>query len=276
MAHSTERNTIRNCALARLPRLLSMLLVAVVSLHAFTPPARPAGAVYDDAGLLTPEGKARLETLVANLWDKAHFALGVALVQDIGDEEARSAALSTAQSWGLGQKGQDEAALIFVAVQQRRRSIEVGYGSESYLPDALTERIQQKTMVPAFREGKFELGILAASQAIAYTVAEAKGIAPDSLGLDRRRAPRTDMPADARSHDGAVFLLFLFIILIIAIRFKGRGGGGGNFRGPRGPILGPPMGGFGGGFGSSRGGFGGGFGGFGGGSFGGGGSGGGW
>lgn len=248
-----------------------------VSAQAFTPPAKPGeGVVYDDAGLLSPAAEQYVNNVATELYNKTGFAIGVALLADIGEDDYREAALATAQGWGLGKKGQDEAALIFVAMQQRRRSIEVGYGAEGYLPDALAERIQQATLVPAFREKNFEAGVVNAVAAVAQVVAKHKEVELASIAapLDpsvqkasRARAPKSD------NFPIPLPLILFFGILFFTMAF--RGARNQRYSGSRG---GPVIGGFGGGFGGSSrsGGFGGGFGGFGGGSFGGGGSGGDW
>lgn len=252
---------------SRLVFLLLLLSCAFAS--AFTPAPRPAqGVVYDDAGLLDEKSKQSIDAFAADLFAQTGFALGVAIYKDIGETDYREAALATAQNWGLGVKGQDEAALVFVALAQRRRSIEVGYGAEGYLPDVLVERLQQGTLVPAFREQKYAQGIVNAVAAIAQVVAKQKNVQLPSI--EQARAQRQKLaPAKQKKEISPLFLLlFLALFVFVASRRRSHGGF----------MIPPHLGGFGGGFGSSSrgGGFGGGFGGFGGGGFGGGGSGGDW
>lgn len=249
-------------------------LLFVAHALAFTPPPRPAtGVVYDDAGLLDSGSIQSVNALATELYAKTGFALGVAVLADIGDEDYRNAALATAQGWGLGQKGKDEAALIFIAIQQRRRSIEIGYGAEGYLPDALVERIQQQALVPAFRDKRYGAGIVNTIALISQVVAKEKGVelaaVPANVARPPARAPQNSLSTPA------VFLILFIIVVVSSIASR-------NSR-RRGVVGGAPfIGGFGGGFGGGMGGgsrgsgFGGGFGGFGGGSFGGGGSGGDW
>ena len=142
-------------------------------------------------------------------------------------------------------------------------------GAEAYLPDALVERLQQSTLVPAFRRDEYGAGILSLEYAIAQSVAKEKGV---TLNV---QAP---VQAQERKTTDATwpFIIIIVIILILLFR-KNRKDRNGGFRGGPGPFIG-----YGGGFGSGFGGyghssgFGGGFGGFGGGHFGGGGSGGSW
>ena len=246
--------------------------VALVQAAPFSPPPRPSqGVVFDNTGILSASAQQYINHIASELYAGTGFALGVALLQDIGEEDSRQAALATATRWGLSQKGKDEAALLFVALKQRRRSIEVGYGAEGYLPDVLVERIQQSTLVPAFKAQQFEVGVLQASMALAQTVAKHKGVELQSLKdlpQNLPQAPQTNASDSGRIPTPLVVLLFMILIFTF---LKGPR----RQRGIRGtPFMG---GGFGGGFGGrSSGGFGGGFGGFGGGGFGGGGSGGSW
>ena len=202
-------------------------------------PKRPQNSyVYDEDRLLTKCDVRFFNALAEELYKKTGVGLAVALVHDIGYADFRDYAVKIAESWGVGGKT-DEGVLIFAAMKQRRRSVEVGYGAEGYLPDALVERLQQKTLVPSLQLPQQE---------------ETK---PSNL----------------------LFILIVLFLLIISKTGGGRGNGclwfllgnalSNSSRGHHGP-----RGGFGGGFGGfGGGGFGGGFGG---GHFGGGGSGGGW
>jgi uncharacterized protein len=224
----------------------------------FIVPARPQNSyIWDEAGLLSPASKQQLNTAIEELWRKGEFALGIALAQDIGSTPYRQASLKIAEQWGLGKKGQDEAALLFVAVKQHSRAIEVGYGAESYLPDAKVNIIQQQFLVPAFRKNKFEEGVRNTANVLLLEVADAKGIdLSGSLPASTRR------PANRSTGKSHLFLLILLLIFISVFR---RGGSSLLF----GLLLGHTLGGgyrstsrgFGGGFGSSggSGGFGGGF-----------------
>ena len=257
-------------------RWLSFVLLFSPLLFAANLPPRPEQSyIYDESRSLTSQEVQTFNAIATELFKKTGFALGAALLYDIGEEDARDFAVQVAHSWGLGKKESSEAALIFVAFKQGRRSVEVGYGAEGYLPDALVERLQQKTLVPAFRKKEYGTGVLTLAYAIATTVAKEKGVTLD-----------LSAPAPREQKNNPLMWPFIFVIFIIVISLLrmnggGRGGGGpGSFVGPTaaGFLIGSmSRGGFGGGFGGGGGGgFGGGFGGFGGGGFGGGGSGGSW
>lgn len=216
--------------------------------------------IFDGINAFDENTEYQLNSIIEELYQKTGFALGIALYDDIGDEAYRDVALNTAESWGLGVKGKDEAALIFLALKQKRRSIEIGYGAEGYIPDATAERIQNEYILPFYKQNKFPQGIINGTLAIANLVANEKGVTLTTL---------TNQPKPQRtksSNKGNPLFLIIFVILVslfsrgrflmLPIFFGGGGGFGGGFGG-----------------GSSGGSFGGGFGG---GSFGGGGSGGSW
>ena len=232
-------------------------------------PKRPQNSyVYDEDRLLTNQELQFVNELAEKLYKTAGVGLAVALMHDIGDADYRDYALSIAESWGIGGKT-NEGILIFAAMKQRKRSVEVGYGAEGYLPDALVERLQQKTIVPAFKVQKYGQGVMQLAWEIAQVVAKEKGI---MLDVNTDQLPQED-------DDSSGLGLIIFVILFLLVAKNGGGRGNGCLWFLLGNALsnssrGHHRGGFGGGFGGfGGGGFGGGFGG---GSFGGGGSGGGW
>jgi len=80
------------------------------------------------------------------------------------------------QAWGVGQKGKDNGVVLFVFVQDRKMYIQVGYGLEGALPDALAKRIIENEIKPHFRNGDFDGGLRAGVAAIlAATKGEYKG-----------------------------------------------------------------------------------------------------
>ncbi|HEY3349986.1 MAG TPA: TPM domain-containing protein [Thermoanaerobaculia bacterium] len=164
--------------------------------------------------------------------------------------------VACAQAWKAGQTQRKNGMILFVFPGSRKVRLEVGYGLEGAMPDALARRVLDEQVLPRFRTGDYDGGISAGVEAaIAATKGEYKGI-----GSTRGEQKRPKLPFPL-----VLLLLFLFFFVILpAMRGGGRGKywymSGGGFGG----------GGFGGGFGGGGGG-GGGFSG-GGGSFGGGGA----
>ena len=174
-----------------------------------------------------------------------------------GYERDSSNQLCVAESWRVGQSDRNNGAVLFVFLGDREMFIQVGYGLEGALPDALAKRIIEESIIPYFRTGDIAQGMAAGVDAmIAATQGEYTG-SGRANGDDRRSNRRSS----------SVFeIIFILIILVLSAIFRGRGRrrqiyGRGHHR-----TGGWMVGGFGGGGGFSGGG----------GSFGGGGAGGSW
>jgi uncharacterized protein len=178
-----------------------------------------------------------------------------------------------AETWGVGQKDRRNGAVLFVFIAEHKMFIQVGYGLEGVLPDAICKRIIAEEIAPAFKAGHYDEGLTAGVDAmIKATRGEYQG---SGRTAGDRKHSRNNIPG----------LFFLgFVILTIVLQFIGRGRRGTVYgssgRGFASGMLWGLLGSLGssGGGGSYRGGDGGGGGGFsgGGGSFGGGGAGGDW
>ncbi|HET9933546.1 MAG TPA: TPM domain-containing protein, partial [Polyangiaceae bacterium] len=180
------------------------------------------------------------------------FAL---LTLDTLDGDAlESFSIRVVEAWKLGKKGKDDGLLLLVVKNDRKVRIDVGYGLEGTLTDALTSRVVRNVIGPAFRQGNYAAGI---DRAFAALMAAA-----DEGHAAEKPAPAASGPLSwIAAVVGALFTFAPILFIVVLIIVVGRLGGGGRSR-TRG--WGGPWGG--GGFGG--GGFGGG--GFGGGGFGGG------
>jgi uncharacterized protein len=230
------------------------------------PPARQ-GAVNDLADVISPETRGELEALSIALFRETGFSLVVLTVPSLPENTTiEEYAVKAYEKWGIGVKGKDAGALVLAAIQDRQMRIEVGYGAEGYLPDAICKRIIEQVMKPAFRQGDFNAGFAGAAAEIAGRTAKEFNVDPSRLAL-RPQPGRNEEQIQLSPFQ--ILLILILVLLVIGTR-PGRalltmllisnilGGGRRGFGGG---------GGFGGGFSS-----GGGFGGFGGGMSGGGGS----
>lgn len=242
-------------------------------------PTFPAlsGRVVDQARLLSPERETELsQTLAALERDTGHQVVVVTLASLQG-YEIEDYGYQLGRAWGIGRQDGDDGALLIVAPEERKVRIEVGYGLEPVLTDALSALIIQNRILPSFRTGGYEAGIIQGVAAIDAQLrldpVEARALAAEAA------SPQTELPVRAIVIIGLVFLFLLFSLIGAASAGGRRRRGGDGLT----PILvwgaaealknaspGGRGGGFGGGFGGG-GGFSGG-----GGSFGGGGASGGW
>jgi uncharacterized protein len=176
-----------------------------------------------------------------------------------------------AKTWGVGQKGRNNGAVLFVFIENRQMFIQTGYGLEGALPDATSWDITHNVIAPHFKQGDFTGGLRAGVTAIMQAVrGEYKGTGKNQEGRSRR--------ANSAIPFGLIIFVLIVIFIILSSRRRPRRRGYG-YNGWGGPFYGGiPGGGWSGGRSSGGGGWssgGGGFSGFsgGGGSFGGGGAG---
>lgn len=248
---------------------IALLACALGARAAETLPPKPAAYFNDYAGVVDAATTSALDEQLRQFERDTSNQIVVAVFRKM--ESASSVAdytVRVAQSWKVGQDKKDNGAVLFVFVDDRKMFIQVGYGLEGALPDAISKRIVDEELKPRFRTGDYSGGLKAGVEAmIAATRGEYQGTG--------RTAGDAGTPQEDTNITFVIFLLFGGFILFQIIRSLRRGTQYSK-KGRRSSTWWGPMGGFGGGGGGwSSGGGGGGFSG-GGGSFGGGGAGGDW
>ncbi|WP_043767930.1 TPM domain-containing protein [Algiphilus aromaticivorans] len=251
--------------------LVALLLALPATVWAQSAPEFPelTGRVVDRAEILSPEVETRLTQMLQAHEQASTEQVVVVTVPELQGLPIEDYGYQLGRHWGIGQKGEDNGALLIVAQDEQKVRIEVGYGLEGRLTDAESSVIINRVITPAFRQGDFQAGIVNGVAAMIQVL----GGEPMAASQGRQsRAPKEKPNAGLVS---LLFLLMMTVVFFIGSR-GGRGGrGGAALLGAA--LLGGAMGGRGGG-GFGGGGFGGGGGGFGGGGggFGGGGASGGW
>lgn len=193
----------------------------------------------------------------------------IAIFRSLEGENLEDFSIRLAQRWRIGQTGLDNGVILLVFVQDRKLRFEVGYGLEPVMPDALTGQIIREIIAPRFREGRYEVGLESAVNAVFGRVAAAKGVPPHPVPAGQRAPPAGPIGPVV----GFVAILMLVAVVLLqeifsARRYVGRNAYTAGRRGWDVPIvMAPPWWGRGGGWGGgfSGGGFSGGGGGFGGG-----------
>ncbi len=258
--HQQRRPALRRPSFRRLLIPLAFWLVTTYAWSQTEAPSqlRVREYVTDITGTLSSETIRQLNEQLRQFDRQTSTQIVVVMIPTLNNEPIEEVSLKIAEENGIGKKGKDNGALLLVARNDRKLRIEVGYGLEGVLTDALSSRIIRNEIAPRFRNGDYDGGIIAGVDAI-------------------MRATRNEYTADPEAEGGkggkfSSILTLLFILFIVSRFFfrSGRRGRGGRFL----PI--PPIGGWGSGGGFGGGGFGGGGFSGGGGSFGGGGSSGGW
>jgi uncharacterized protein len=243
--------------------------VAAIASAADPLPPKPSRYVNDLAGILSPQTGAALNARLEAFERETSNQVIVATFPRIPEGHAlEDFTQRTAEAWGVGQGKDDNGVVLFVFPNDRMTRIEVGYGLEGVLPDAIAKRIIENEMLPAFRAGDFDTGINRAVNAILQAT---RG--------EYRGSGRTN--ADVADNGNGTWLMFFLFLMVLALIIAANRNAmrRGTYYGPRGrrTVFTPPIAGWGSGGGGFRGGgsSGGGFSG-GGGSFGGGGASGSW
>jgi uncharacterized protein len=207
--------------------------------------------VNDFTNTFSARGKEALESMLAQFENETSNQIIVVMIQSLGGEALEDVSLKAAENNKIGKKDRNNGVLLFIAKDDHKVRIEVGYGLEGVLPDALCDQIIRHDIVPRFRTGDFDGGVLAGVRAIMDAT---KGEFTGDKRSDRYMRGLS-VPVGI-----AIFLFFLLMRLFMR--------GSRHFIGRRGYYYGGPWFWGGGGFGGfGGGGFGGGGGGFGGGGF---------
>lgn len=166
---------------------LGVWLAATAAAEVAVPTLR--ARVTDLAGRLAPDRVRALEAKLAAFERETSHQIAVLIVPTLDGEPIESFSLRVAEDTKLGQQGLDNGLLLVVASEDRAARIEVGYGLEGVVPDAIAKRVLEDVMFPRLRQGDFAGGIEAAVDAMMLA---ARG---EEIPVERRR-PRSDAPVN--------------------------------------------------------------------------------
>ena len=145
---------------------LAALLAAFLATAAYFGAARAEVAVpplkarvTDLTGTLNAQQKGELESRIAAYESRRGSQLAVLLLPSTKPEEIEQYSIRVAEAWKIGRKGVDDGLILIVAKDDRRLRIEVGYGLEGRIPDALAKRVIDEQITPRFRAGDFYGGV---------------------------------------------------------------------------------------------------------------------
>ncbi len=137
---------------------IAALLFTAVNAVALTFPAL-TGRVVDQANIISAQTRTALEQKLSDLEAKSGIQLVVGTVASLQGQEIEPYANELFRNWKLGEKTKNNGVLLLVAPNERRVRIEVGYGLEGTLTDALSKVIITNAIAPRFKAGDFSDGI---------------------------------------------------------------------------------------------------------------------
>src|SRR5882724_5361376 len=180
-----------------------LLAFCAVAEDASIPPL--TGRVVDLNGTLSAEQKRGLEASLEAFEKRKGSQIAVLITGTTFPEPIESFAMRVAEAWKIGRKGVDDGIVVVIAKSDQAMRIEVGYGLEGAVPDAVAKRLIEELFIPRFREGDFYGGLRA--------------------GLDRlvRVIDGEPLPAPKQERGGgseprsieAYFVLFMVIVITV-------------------------------------------------------------
>ncbi len=187
---------------------IALLWMAVTALAVTFPPL--TGRIVDQANIITAETRNAIEPKLIDLETKSGIQLVVATVSSLEGDEIEPYANQLFRTWALGEKTKNNGVLLLVAPNERRVRIEVGYGLEGTLTDALSKVIITNAITPRFKTGDFGGGISRGVDDI-ITV-----LTTDASEWEKRPSLRLDSQQNSDSMDWLVpTLIVIFIFLLI-------------------------------------------------------------
>lgn len=226
-----------------LVRLLGLLMVFLF-LSAFTAPEKPEYGIYDPNHYLTDDTIRLIQGLNKVNSQKAEkFQVGVYVVKSLDGETIETVANETARAWKIGYSGDNNGALIVVAVEDRKSRIETSNNVASKITDYQTHRFLT-TARPYFKNGDYNKGVLSIVNNLNYmfysgsstTSSSSRSSYDYTTNSSRLReleryageSSSSRRHRKSSSSDGVIVfgVLIYFIVMIIGFLFGGRGSRG--------------------------------------------------
>jgi uncharacterized protein len=236
--------------------LLLLLLILASPALASEPKFPPlTGRVVDDAGVLNTSTQTQLTDMLAAHERATGEQVVVVTLDSLQGYTIEDYGYQLGRYWGIGQKGKNTGAILIVAPKEHKVRIEVGYGLEGQLTDAVSATIIQNNILPSFKRGDFDAGVLAGTTSILRVLGgnPLKTSEPATSAVPVQGAPPSGF-------DLIVILLFFLIPAIGSLlltfgfissghrvqwgtgygsgNWSGGGGGGGGFSGGGGSFGG--------------------------------------
>lgn len=187
-------------------RALALVLLLLAGLARAEVAVPPVARVTDLAGVLSPEQRGGLESRLAEFEARKGSQVAVLTLPSTAPETIEQYAIRVAEAWRLGRKGIDDGAILVVATQDRALRLEVGYGLEGVIPDAIARRIVAETVTPYFQAGDLPGGIAAGVEQVL------KVIDGEPLPPPRQKLPVTGSHLER-------LLTLGFVVLVVSQMF---------------------------------------------------------
>src|SRR5688572_24926235 len=200
----------------RLPFGFAVLLMAATAFAADRIPPAPTRYFTQHTRLVSDATAADLNARLEQFEKKTSSQILAVIFPRLPEGAAlEDFTVRTAQAWRVGQKAKDNGAILFIFVGDRKMRIEVGYGWEGAIPDALAKQILDEQIRPHFQQSNMEAGVVAGVNALMQA---AQG---EYRGTGRTVAQR----GAGRTHCGSGIMIAFVVIVLIIIMSRQLGGG---------------------------------------------------
>lgn len=152
------------------------------------------GRVVDDAGILSPTTDSELTGMLARLEKANGDQVVVVTLKSLQGHSIEDIGYQLGRYWGIGQKTNNNGVLLVVAPNEHKVRIEVGYGLEGELTDATSRIIIERDILPAFRRGDFNAGVLAGTKSILNVLGGVSGPAQSEIEWDTQSGASVQNP----------------------------------------------------------------------------------
>jgi uncharacterized protein len=176
------------------------------------------GWVTDMADMLSPATEAQLNQIISDLEAKNSSEIAVVTVPEtVPSATPKEFATALFNYWGIGKKGRDNGVLLLISQRERRVEIETSYSIESILPDARVGNLIQQEIAPRFKQGDFNGGTLAGTQAL---VVELSAYAPSTHAGANQQNSNMGIPWEVFGIGGVVVVAIALCggVLVLLIR----------------------------------------------------------
>ncbi len=176
-----------------------------------------SGRVVDQADVMNAQSRSAVEAKLKDLEDKSGIQLVVATVRSLQGGDIETYANQLFRFWKLGEAKKNNGVLLLVAPSEHKVRIEVGYGLEGTLTDALSSVIIQSAIIPRFKANDFSGGIERGVDAIISV------LSGDTADWQRKVGVRSNEPS--KQFNSLFPFLFFFVLVFVFIYLKGGGQG---------------------------------------------------
>lgn len=183
--------------------VFALFFFSAFTVYGYTSPGKPTGYINDFANIISDGTQADLEAKLTQFFKESSVQIAVVTVPTLGDEVIEYYAVKLFEEWGIGNKDKDTGILFLVALNERKLRIETGYGIEGALTDVEANAIINQVVVPEFKQGNMEAGIVKGAEAI--------------IGTVKGEVEYTETKSNAKNYEIIVIIVWFCIYFIFSI-----------------------------------------------------------